>query len=458
MKDSITVISARLRPVPLVLALLAASTACAPATRLPETATPIPRATEEAAATPAPTPVAVAVASTTLTFAAAGDVTLGSHFEEWFDEQVKSKTRTKDEQFRFAFDKVRGYLADADVAFVNQEGTLSDRGTAAIKQFTFRARPELVKVLLDGGIDVAALANNHAYDFGEDALLDTIATLTSAGILQVGAGRNGIETRTPAILSKNGIKVGLLGYVAIGKYDHLQKPTGWKYDTTRPGVAACVGDYACLKAMVIEDVTKTAQLVDAPIVSFHWGVEGNHEPEPYQIDLAHAAIDAGAKLVIGHHPHVLQGLEVYNGGVIAYSLGNFIFGGNWSPKDKDSAILRVTLAKQGVVSAAIVPLKHSNPPDAYFQPYVLTGEEATRLLTDLAVYSWKFPATLGFFAPYREAAAARIAAAEAEKAKTEAGKAKKDGKGKKPKSKPKPATTDAAPEEKPAPSGSAGQR
>lgn len=402
-----------------------------------------------------------AVVSTTLTFAAAGDVTLGSHFEEWFDEQVKAKKRTKEEQMRFAFANVRSHLADADIAFVNQEGTLSTRGTAAIKQFTFRARPELVNVLVDGGVDVAALANNHAYDFGEDALLDTIATLTSAGILQVGAGRNGIETRTPAVIEKNGIKVGVLSYVAIGKYNHLQKPTKIRYDTTRPGVAACVGDYPCLKAMVIEDVTRTAQLVDAPVVSFHWGVEGNNEPEPYQVDLAHAAIDAGAKLVIGHHPHVLQGIEVYKGGVIAYSLGNFIFGGNWNPKNMDSAIFRATLTKEGVVDATIVPIKHSRPPDAYFQPYVLEGDEAARLLTDLAVYSWSFPATLIALAPYREAAAAKIAALEAEKAaaKNAKGKPKVKGKGtKKPKVnvKSKPAAAEEPPTRTPAPSGSAG--
>jgi len=394
-----------------VLAVLFAG--CGPRVVQP-VATPIPTSTPEA--TPESTPVVeTAVLSTTITFAAAGDTTLGSHFEEWFDEQVKSKVRTKDEQFRFAFDEVREYTAGADIAFLNHEGTLSDRGEAAIKQFTFRARPEFVKVVVDGGIDVVALANNHAYDFGENALVDTIVTLTSAGVLQCGAGYDGPETRTPAVLERNGITVGFLGYSAIGKYDTKQKPTGMVYDTTRPGIAACIGDYPCLKAMVIEDVTKTAATVDVPIVSFHWGVEGNHEPEAYQVELAHAAIDAGAKVVIGHHPHVLQGVEVYNGGVILYSLGNFIFGGNWSPKNKDSMIFRATLSKNGVVSAAVVPIKHSNPPDAYFQPYLLEGEEATRLLTDLTVYSWKFPATLGFLAPYREAAAAQIAAAEAKK-------------------------------------------
>lgn len=406
---------------PLVVSSLLVFAGCGPRVG-PSQPTPIPIPTATAEATPESTPLAIetAVMSTTLTFAAGGDTTLGSHFEEWFDEQVKQKVRTKDEQMRFAFENIRDYMAGADIAFLNFEGTLSNRGEAAIKQFTFRARPELVGVVTDGGIDIVALANNHAYDFGENALVDTIVTLTSAGVLQCGAGYDGPESRTPAVIEKNGIRVGFLGYSAIGKYDTKQKPTGMTYDTTRPGIAACIGDYPCLKAMVIEDVTRAAQTVDVPVVSFHWGVEGNHEPEQYQVELAHAAIDAGAKLVIGHHPHVLQGVEVYKGGVIAYSMGNFIFGGNWSPKNKDSAIFRATLSKQGVVSAGIVPIKHSNPPEAYFQPYVLEGEEATRLLTDLTIYSWKFPATIGFLAPYREAAAAKIAEAEAKK-KKEAG-------------------------------------
>ena len=410
----------------LVLSLF--SFACGPGVRgtTGTGVTPIPTESPVAAGTPEPTPepAPIAVVATTLTFAAAGDVTLGSHFEEWFDEQVRQGKRTKEEQMRFAFDRIREHMTGADIAFVNKEGTLSERGTAADKQFTFRARPELVDVLVDGGVDVVALANNHAYDFGEEALVDTIAVLGSAGILQCGAGRNGEEARTPAVIEKNGIRVGFLGYVAIGKYDHRQKPTGRSYDRSRPGVAACVGDYPCLKDMVVEDVARTAELVDVPVVSFHWGVEKNHEPEPYQVDLAHAAIDAGAKLVIGHHPHVLQGIEVYNGGVILYSLGNFIFGGNWNPSDKDSAIFRATLTKDGVASAGLIPLKNSNPPEAYFQPYVLEGEEADRVLTDLTMYSWEFPATLGFLSKYREAAAAKIAALEARKKKSAGSKKK----------------------------------
>lgn len=405
-----------------VVASVAASACGGAVQKPPAVGTPALSPTPAAAITaePVPTPLAVA---TSLTFAAGGDVTLGSRFEEWFDEQVRIGKRTKEEQMRFAFDRIRPLMADADVAFANKEGVLSTRGTPAAKQFTFRSRPELVGVLVDGGIDVVALANNHAWDFGEDALLDTIATLTSAGILQAGAGRNGQETRTPAVIEKNGITLGFLAYVAIGKYDHLQKPTGIAYDRSRPGVAACVGDYPCLKKMVVEDVRKTAELVDVPIVSFHWGVEKNYLPEPYQIDLAHAAVDAGAKMVIGHHPHVIQGIEVYEGAVIAYSLGNFVFGGNWNPHDKDAIILRATLTKEGVASAEVVPIKTTNPPDAFFQPFVLEGEAATRLLTDLTVYSWDFPATIGFLAPYREAAAIRIAEAEAKKA-AEAAKTK----------------------------------
>ena len=415
-------ISAARRAALALLSLSVIAAACgAPPREVVVSATPLPASSATPQEAPEP-PAVVAIADTTVSFAAGGDTTLGDHFEEWFDEQVKSGVRTKEEQMRFAFDEIRAYMTSADIAFVNKEGALSTKGTEAIKQFTFRARPELVGVLLDGGIDVVALANNHAYDYGEEGLLETIAVLGSAGILQCGAGANGEETRTPAVIEKNGVTFGFLGYVAIGKYDHLQKPTGNVYDRSRPGVAACVGDYPCLKAMVIEDVTRVKAQVDVPIVSFHWGVEGEHEPEPYQIDLAHAAVDAGAKLILGHHPHVLQGIEVYDGAVILYSLGNFIFGCNWSPRDKDSMIFRATFTKQGIVSAAVVPIKHSNPPDAYFQPYVLVGEPADELLAKLTAWSFKFPKTIGFLEPYREQAAKIVAAEAARKAAEEAKK------------------------------------
>jgi poly-gamma-glutamate synthesis protein (capsule biosynthesis protein) len=223
--------------------------------------------------------------------------------------------------------------------------------------------------------------------------------VAKAGIQQAGAGRNGKEARTPAILEANGIRIGFLAYSAVGRYDPRQKDTGRVYDTTKPGIAACVRDFPCLKRKVVEDVTALAREVDIPVVSFHWGVESNYEPEEFQVVLAHAAIDAGARVILGHHPHVLQGVEVYKDSLVFYSLGNFMFGGNWNPKDQDSIIARMTFARQPddsvtVAGVSLIPVKISNPPDAYFQPFVYDKAHRERVLRKLQRISAQFGQTL----------------------------------------------------------------
>lgn len=351
--------------------------------------------------TPEPTPEAepTPTPKETLTFVAAGDVTLGSHFQEWIDERIAKDGWSDELVNTYAFENVGTYFRTADVAFVNFEGTLTERGAQATKKFTFRARPELVNVLVDGGIDVVSFSNNHAWDYGDQGLLDTIHHLSEAGIQQAGAGRNGEEARTPAVLTSNGISIGFLAYAAVGRYDPHQAPTGIEYDTTKPGIAACARDFPCLYEKVVTDTQKLAEQVDVPVVSFHWGVEKNYEPEEFQVVLAHAAVDAGAKVVLGHHPHVLQGVEVYKGSVIFYSLGNFIFGGNWKPDDLDSIIARLTFEKSDngtrVRSAGVVPIQISDPEDnLFFQPFVFEGAEADRVLNKLAGVSSDFERTI----------------------------------------------------------------
>ena len=254
-------------------------------------------------------------------------------------------------------------------------------------------------MLVDGGIDVVSMSNNHAWDYGDVGLLDTIDTLAAAGIKQAGAGRNGEEARTPAIFEHDGITIGFLAYAAVGKYDPNQAPTGIQYDTTKPGIAACARDFPCLYEKVVTDTKKLAAQVDVPVLSFHWGVEKSYVPEEFQVVLARAAIDNGAKVILGHHPHVVQGVEVYKGGVIYYSLGNFIFGGNWRPRDLDAIIARLVFEKAEdgvrVRSAGVIPIQISNPDDnKFFQPFVFEGEEADRLLDKLAKISADFEHTI----------------------------------------------------------------
>jgi len=159
-------------------------------------------------------------------------------------------------------------------------------------------------------------------------------------------------------------------------------------------VAGCYQDLDCIRRQVREDLPGLARRVDAMIPYFHWGKEGSYEVRDYQIELAHLCVDLGARAVIGAHPHRLQGIEVYRGAPIFYSLGNFIFGGNKDPEDKLSAIARLTLESSGAVAADLVPIQVTTWPDAPFQPFVLEGEARAAGLERIAQLSQRFATTL----------------------------------------------------------------
>lgn len=205
---------------------------------------------------------------------------------------------------------------EADLFMVNQEFPFSNRGSAAPdKQFTFRLPPEKVSMLQEMGIDLVTLANNHALDFGTDALLDTCRTLEEAGIPYVGAGEN-LE-RAKALYSRNiqGWTVGFLGATRV-------IPTAdWAATRSGPGMLSTYDP-----GILLEEIRKAKETCDYLVVYVHWGVEREERPKDYQRQLGHQYIDAGADLVIGSHPHVLQGIEYYQGKPIVYSLGNFVFG------------------------------------------------------------------------------------------------------------------------------------
>ncbi|MDO4330303.1 MAG: CapA family protein [Lachnospiraceae bacterium] len=204
----------------------------------------------------------------------------------------------------------------ADLFMVNQEFPFSNRGSAAPdKQFTFRLPPEKVSMLQEMGIDLVTLANNHALDFGTDALLDTCRTLEEAGIPYVGAGEN-LE-RAKALYSQTigGWTVGFLGATRV-------MPTAdWAATRSGPGMLSTYDP-----GILLEEIRKAKETCDYLVVYVHWGVEREERPKDYQRQLGHQYIDAGADLVIGSHPHVLQGIEYYQGKPIIYSLGNFVFG------------------------------------------------------------------------------------------------------------------------------------
>lgn len=211
-----------------------------------------------------------------------------------------------------------GAIQAADYFAVNEEFPFSDRGTqAADKQYTFRLAPEKVSLFQEMGIDAVTLANNHALDYGIDALLDTCQVLDNAGILHTGAGKDLDAARQPVILEKNDQKLALIGatrvipqadWAAANNHPGMLSSYDVSVDTLLAEIAACHAQGA-----------KVAVLI-------HWGIERDEKPQEYQRTLAKRYIDAGADLVIGSHPHVLQGMEYYKGKPIFYSLGNFVFG------------------------------------------------------------------------------------------------------------------------------------
>ena len=213
-----------------------------------------------------------------------------------------------------AFARVRTLLSESDLVIGNLEGPLTAATQPMVdKKYVFRSPAQPVaSALARAGVGAVSLANNHTLDYGLVGLRDTMTALRDAGIRFFGAGESLAAARTPAIVDAGPVKVGLLGYSNTF-------PAAFWADETRGGTA--FGHEAQLRM----DIAALAARVDIVVVSFHWGREGTTELRPYQPLLARAAIDAGADLVIGHHPHVLQAIERYRDGVILYSLGNFTF-------------------------------------------------------------------------------------------------------------------------------------
>ncbi len=232
-------------------------------------------------------------------------------------------------------------LRGADILEINNEFCFSERGEQAPdKQFTFRVNPSFVSMLTDMGVDVAGLANNHVLDFGKDALTDTFTTLTDAGIEYTGAGTSREDASKLVIKEVNGKKYGFLAASRV-------IPVGsWNVDNSQPGVFTCYDTTALCSA-----ITAAKDQVDYLFVCVHWGVEHTDELTDYQVANGHAYIDAGADAVIGSHPHVLQGMEYYNGKPIFYSLGNFIFNENIG----STMAVKIRVTESGDISYQILP-------------------------------------------------------------------------------------------------------
>jgi poly-gamma-glutamate synthesis protein (capsule biosynthesis protein) len=211
----------------------------------------------------------------------------------------------------YPFADVAPQLADADITIANMEGTFTDRGTQADKLYTFRTPPQHAAGLAQAGIDVVALGNNHAMDFGAAGLADTLAALDAAGVRHGGAGQNAGVAREPVVIDVNGLSIAFLSYNGVSEATFATDNSA--------GVARA--DAAAIQA----DIASSRQSADLVVVSLHAGIEYEDAPSLQQQALAHAAIDGGAALVLGSHAHVFQGWQRFGNGVIVWGLGNFVF-------------------------------------------------------------------------------------------------------------------------------------
>ncbi len=301
-----------------------------------------------------------------ITIAAVGDIMLGHR-----TEPVLKKLGPQ-----YPFVEVQPFLDKADIVVGNLESPISTRGTAVEnKKFTLRAGPVAVEALTAAGVHVVTLANNHSMDFGPLALQDTLEILDENGILYSGAGMDIDDARAPAILKIKGKTIAFLSY-------SLTFPLEFYASAKRPGTAPGYQEF------VKADVEKIRPLADLVVVSFHWGAELMTAAKEYQVELGHQAIDWGADLVLGHHPHVLQEIELYKGRLIAYSLGNFVFGSE-SNNTNSSIILLLTFKGKSLVRAEVVPLDVNNYRVKY-QPRVLKGRAAVEVLETLQDASERF--------------------------------------------------------------------
>ncbi len=240
----------------------------------------------------------------------------------------------------YPFAALKPLLRRADIAFGNLECCIATQGKPIPKQFNFQARPETAQALSEAGFRIVSLANNHAWDYGRAALEETVKRVRGVGVQTVGAGANRAEAHALRILNCKGKRIGFLAYLGL-------VPPLLPESETAPSLA--MGSAEGIR----QEVAAARHRVDVLIVSLHCGIENAPNPSPRQKALAHAAIEGGADMVIGHHPHVVQPMEWYRGKPICYSLGNFVF----SPTGRGSgALLVATLLPNGHIQARLHPL------------------------------------------------------------------------------------------------------
>ena len=318
--------------------------------------TPVPQSTDEPMEVLEPEPT-LEITSVPITITAVGDCTLGGDIPSGAYRSFESYVTRYG--YDYFFENVRELFESDDLTIVNLEGPLTTSDDLRSgRAFNFRGAPEYVNILSGSSVEIANVANNHAMDFGEAGLSETASVLETAGI--------GVSGFSRVYLTEiQGVKVCSIGF------------TEWAYSKQQIETMVSIARAQC----------------DLLIVSMHWGEEGSHETTSTQRSLGHAIIDAGADVVLGTHPHVYGGFELYNGKYIVYSLGNFCFGGNRNPRDKDCIIFQQTfnVGPDGTVSdggISIIPARVSTSDSTNdFKPMILTDSRAQKIFSGIAKVS-----------------------------------------------------------------------
>jgi len=267
----------------------------------------------------------------TITLFAVGDIMLDRGVEYVIE-------RNGGGDFTFPFHKIAGHFKKADILFGNLESIIAARGGRVGSIHSFRADPKAIEGLVYAGFDVLSVANNHTLDYGRAGMEDSLRRLQEANIIPVGAGLNAHEAFSVKIKEVRGTKIGFLAFTNLG-------PEVWGAGNDSPGIA-WVG--AKDKEQITQHIKNAKEAVDLLVVSFHWGEEYASRPNTFQISFGQALVDAGADIVIGHHPHVIQPVERYRGGWIAYSLGNFVFDQGFSEETMKGLLLEILIEDKAI--------------------------------------------------------------------------------------------------------------
>ena len=298
----------------------------------------------------------------TLTITATGDCTLGKTQEQSYDGSFYAYYDSYGPDY--FFDNVRSVFEQDDMTIVNLECVLTISDERVEKTFNLRGEPEYVNILTGSSVEACSMGNNHTYDYGESGFQETKSVLEEAGITYAYTQQTGMYA------TEDGVRVGIVS-------SSLLSQSSERTDMLKEGIRNLREDGA-----------------DVVIACCHWGIEKEYYPTDYQQTTAHELVDAGADLVIGNHPHVLQGVEEYNGRLILYSLGNFCFGGNKNPSDKDTMMFQQTFTIQNgevqtdQIDAKIIPCRLSSS-DGYndYQPMIASGDRKQHIIDLVNEYS-----------------------------------------------------------------------